>query len=150
MAILTVFLFFVFNRDEVRFDESDICGLHRRVATQKRGYRACRGIRVGTVKGVSLQPTKVLASSSTRIDDIVLTTGTKAQIRYLNLTGDRLLELADSPGSTKRLPVGSQIPVDRTAPALDLDLLLGGLETRYPRPESETREHTHGVAASKS
>ena len=58
----------------------------------------------------------------------MLTTGTKAQIRYLNLTGDRFLELADSPGSTKILPVGSQIPVDRTAPALDLDLLLGGLK----------------------
>ncbi len=33
-----------------------------------------------------------------------------------------------APGSTKILPVGSQIPVDRTAPALDLDLLLGGLK----------------------
>ena len=60
--------------------------------------------------------------------NIVLTTGTKAEIRYLNLVGDRYLELVDTPGSTKILPVGSQIPVDRTAPALDLDLLLGGLK----------------------
>jgi phospholipid/cholesterol/gamma-HCH transport system substrate-binding protein len=42
--------------------------------------------------------------------------------------GDRYLELVDGPGSTKRLPAGGQIPVDRTAPALDLDLLLGGLK----------------------
>jgi phospholipid/cholesterol/gamma-HCH transport system substrate-binding protein len=42
--------------------------------------------------------------------------------------GDRYLELVDTPGSTKILPVGSQIPEDRTAPALDLDLLLGGLK----------------------
>ena len=49
-------------------------------------------------------------------------------VRYLNLTGDRYLELADGPGSTKILPPGSQIPVDHTAGALDLDLLLGGLK----------------------
>ena len=60
--------------------------------------------------------------------DIVLTDGTKAQIKYLNLVGDRYLELVDAPGSTKILPAGAQIPVDRTAPALDLDLLLGGLK----------------------
>ena len=30
--------------------------------------------------------------------------------------------------AAKILPVGAQIPVDRTAPALDLDLLLGGLK----------------------
>jgi len=49
-------------------------------------------------------------------------------VRYLNLVGDRYLELADGPGSTTTLPAGAQIPVERTAPALDLDLLLGGLK----------------------
>jgi phospholipid/cholesterol/gamma-HCH transport system substrate-binding protein len=34
----------------------------------------------------------------------------------------------DGPGSTKVLPAGAEIPIDRTAPALDLDLLLGGLK----------------------
>ena len=58
----------------------------------------------------------------------MLTDGTKAQIKYLNLVGDRYLELVDAPGSTKILPAGAQIPIDRTAPALDLDLLLGGLK----------------------
>ena len=60
--------------------------------------------------------------------DIVLTSGTKAVVRYLNLVGDRYLELVDSPGSGKIAPPGSQIPLDRTEPALDLDLLLGGLK----------------------
>jgi phospholipid/cholesterol/gamma-HCH transport system substrate-binding protein len=59
---------------------------------------------------------------------VVLTTGTRAMIRYLNLVGDRYLELVDGPGSTKVLPAGSEIPIERTAPALDLDLLLGGLK----------------------
>ncbi len=34
-------------------------------------------------------------------DSVVLTTGTRAVIRYLNLVGDRYLELLDGPGSTK-------------------------------------------------
>jgi phospholipid/cholesterol/gamma-HCH transport system substrate-binding protein len=59
---------------------------------------------------------------------IALTGGTRAMVRYLNLVGDRYLELTDGPGSTTILPPGSQIPVDRTAGALDLDLLLGGLK----------------------
>jgi phospholipid/cholesterol/gamma-HCH transport system substrate-binding protein len=48
-------------------------------------------------------------------------------VRYLNLVGDRYLELIDGPGD-RRLPPGSQIPTERTQPALDLDLLLGGLK----------------------
>ena len=60
--------------------------------------------------------------------DIVLTSGTKAAVRYLNLVGDRYLDLMDTPGSAKVFPPGSQIPADRTMPALDLDLLLGGLK----------------------
>ena len=58
----------------------------------------------------------------------MLTDGTKAAVRYLNLVGDRYLELVDGPGSTRRLPAGAQITVSHTAPALDLDLLLGGLK----------------------
>jgi phospholipid/cholesterol/gamma-HCH transport system substrate-binding protein len=60
--------------------------------------------------------------------NVVLTTGSKAAVRYLNLVGDRFLELADGPGSPRLMAAGSQIPVDRTTPALDLDLLLGGLK----------------------
>jgi phospholipid/cholesterol/gamma-HCH transport system substrate-binding protein len=59
---------------------------------------------------------------------VVLTDGTKAAVRYLNLVGDRYLELVDGPGSTRRLPAGGQINISHTAPALDLDLLLGGLK----------------------
>ena len=67
---------------------------------------------------------------------IVLTTGTKAEIRYLNLVGDRYLELVDSPGSTKILPPGSQIPQDRTAPAPGPRPVAGWPETRYPGTKS--------------
>ena len=86
------------------------------------------GVRIGTVSKVALQPDNKVVVDFGADRNIVLTSGTKAVVRYLNLVGDRYLELVDSPGSGKIQPAGSQIPVDRTEPALDLDLLLGGLK----------------------
>jgi phospholipid/cholesterol/gamma-HCH transport system substrate-binding protein len=86
------------------------------------------GIRVGTVGDVELRPDKTVLVKFDADRTVVLTTGTKAAVRYLNLVGDRYLDLVDGPGSTKIQPRGSQIPIERTMPALDLDLLLGGLK----------------------
>lgn len=86
------------------------------------------GVRIGTVRGLSMQPDKTVVVTFDADREVVLTHGTHAVVRYLNLVGDRFLELVDDEGSTKVLPAGSQIPVERTAPALDLDLLLGGLK----------------------
>ena len=86
------------------------------------------GIRVGTVRDVTLQADDHVLVAFDADPKIVLTTGTRAAIRYLNLVGDRYLELLDSPGSARLLPAGSQIPLSQTAPALDLDVLLGGLK----------------------
>jgi phospholipid/cholesterol/gamma-HCH transport system substrate-binding protein len=128
MALLTVFLFFTFGQyttgstngysavfaDASRLKDGDTV----RVA----------GIRVGTVKSVALQQDRKVLVEFDANKKVKLTSGTKAEIRYLNLTGDRYLDLVDGPGSTKLMPEGAQIPVDRTAPALDLDLLLSGLK----------------------
>ena len=86
------------------------------------------GIRVGTVNAVALQPNNTVRVEFDADDDVALTTGSKAAVRYLNLVGDRYLELIIGPGSMRLLPRGSQIPVDHTMPSLDLDLLLGGLK----------------------
>ena len=59
------------------------------------------GIRVGTVDDVSLQPDKTVLVEFDADRNVVLTTGTKAAVRYLNLVGDRYLELVDGPGSTR-------------------------------------------------
>ena len=128
MAMLTAFLFLIF-------------GQYRTGATN--GYSAifidasrlkagdsvrASGIRVGTVNSVELRADNTAFVEFDADRAVVLTTGTKAAVRYLNLVGDRYLELVDGPGSTGVLPAGAQIPIDRTAPALDLDLLLGGLK----------------------
>ncbi len=86
------------------------------------------GVRIGTVKDLSMQPDKTVVVTFDADRKVVLTSGTQAVVRYLNLVGDRFLELVADEGSTKILPAGSQIPIAQTAPALDLDLLLSGLK----------------------
>jgi phospholipid/cholesterol/gamma-HCH transport system substrate-binding protein len=128
MTILTAFLFLIFSQMRTG-STNGYSAVFTDASRLKTGDTVrVAGIRVGTVKGVSLEPDRKVLVEFDTDRSLVLTTGTKAQIRYLNLTGDRFLELADSPGSTKILSAGSRIPVDRTAPALDLDLLLGGLK----------------------
>ena len=56
--------------------------------------------------------------------------GTTASIRYLNLIGDRYLELKRG-DNDQRLPAGGTIPIERTEPALDLDALIGGFRPLF-------------------
>jgi phospholipid/cholesterol/gamma-HCH transport system substrate-binding protein len=128
MTALTVFLFLIF-------------GDYRGGATA--GYRALftdasslkagdsvriAGVRVGTVTAVSLRPDNMALVVFDTDQSAVLTTGTTAAVRYLNLVGDRYLELTEGPGSPRLLPRGATIGTDHTKPALDLDMLLGGLK----------------------
>src|ERR1700684_1385441 len=128
MVLLTVSLFFIFGQYRTG-STTGYSAVFADVSRLKAGQTVrVAGIRVGTVKGVSLRPDKKVLVTVDADRDIVLTDGTRAAVRYLNLVGDRYVDLVDAPGSTKVLPAGAQIPVDRTAPALDLDLLLGGLK----------------------
>lgn len=127
MVLLTAFLFVAFG--QVRSGSTNGYSAVFADGSRLKGGDSVRvaGVRVGTVRDVALQPDKSVLVDFDADDDIVLTTGTKAAVRYLNLTGDRFLELVDGPGSTRVMPAGAQIPAERTAGALDLDLLLGGL-----------------------
>ncbi|WP_395310743.1 MCE family protein [Mycobacterium sp. AMU20-3851] len=128
MVLLTGALFAVFS--EVRTGStSDYSAVFKDASRLKAGDSVrVAGIRVGTVEDVSLQSDGNVLVKFDADRTVALTSGTKAAVRYLNLVGDRYLELLDGPGSTHVQPAGAQIPVERTAPALDLDLLLGGLK----------------------
>ena len=128
MVLLTVFLFFTFA--QVRTGSTNGYSAVFADASRLKTGDTVRvaGVRVGTVRDVALRSDKNVIVDFDADRNIVLTTGTKAAVRYLNLVGDRYLELVDGPGSTRVVPAGAQIPEDRTAPALDLDLLLGGLK----------------------
>jgi phospholipid/cholesterol/gamma-HCH transport system substrate-binding protein len=128
MTVLTAFLFFIFGQYRTGAS-TGYTAIFNDASRLKTGDSVrVAGIRVGTVNGVSLQRDKKVVVKFDTDRSVVLTDGTKAAVRYLNLVGDRYLDLDDGPGSTKRLPAGGQISVDHTAPALDLDLLLGGLK----------------------
>ncbi|MDT5249754.1 MAG: phospholipid/cholesterol/gamma-HCH transport system substrate-binding protein, partial [Mycobacterium sp.] len=128
MALLTVFLFFTFGQYRTG-STNGYSAVFTDASRLKTGDTVrVAGIRVGTVTDVSLDSDRRVLVDFDADQNIKLTDGTKAAIRYLNLTGDRFLELVDAPGSTRLMPPGAQIPVDRTEPALDLDLLLSGLK----------------------
>jgi phospholipid/cholesterol/gamma-HCH transport system substrate-binding protein len=84
------------------------------------------GVEVGKVSKVEL----IDGGTRVKVDfdverDLPLFDESTASIRYLNLIGDRYLELKRG-DSNERLAAGGTIPIERTEPALDLDALIGG------------------------
>jgi phospholipid/cholesterol/gamma-HCH transport system substrate-binding protein len=128
MAVLTVFLFFTFGQYRTGSTNGYSAIFADASRLQTGDTVRVAGVRVGTVTSVSLHTDEEVRVEFNANPNVKLTTGTRAAIRYLNLTGDRYLDLVDGPGSTRLVPPGSEIPVDRTEPALDLDLLLSGLK----------------------
>lgn len=128
MVLLTAGLFMIFgeyrsgsaNRYSAVFTDSS--------SLQTGDSVRAAGIRVGTVRAVTLQGDNTVVVEFDADDNVRLTEATKIAVRYLNLVGDRYLELLDEPGSARIQPSGSRIGVERTEPALNLDLLLGGLK----------------------
>ncbi|MFL6062850.1 MAG: MCE family protein [Marmoricola sp.] len=89
------------------------------------------GVRVGQVDGLD-----VLAGNRIKVHFHVskgqrLSDQTHVTVRYLNLLGDRYLELSQPPGVGTPLAAGATIPASRTTPALDLDVLLNGFRPLF-------------------
>ena len=89
------------------------------------------GVEVGKVKKISVNHDMTVNVEFYVDNSVVLTDGSKAVIRYDNLIGGRYLALELSAGGTKRLLPGQTIPLARTAPALDLDALIGGFRPLF-------------------
>jgi phospholipid/cholesterol/gamma-HCH transport system substrate-binding protein len=89
------------------------------------------GVEVGKVKTISINRDATVRVEFTADDSVTLTEGTQAVIRYDNLFGDRYLALEEGAGGIKVLRPGQTIPVARTRPALDLDVLIGGFRPLF-------------------
>ena len=84
------------------------------------------GVEVGKVEKIQLINGGTQVKVDFNVDrSLPLFEGTTASIRYLNLIGDRYMELKRG-DSDRRLPGGATIPIERTQPALNLDALIGG------------------------
>jgi phospholipid/cholesterol/gamma-HCH transport system substrate-binding protein len=89
------------------------------------------GVEAGKVGDLNLHRDGTVTVGFAVNKGVHLTEGTKAVVRYENLIGDRYLALEEGPGSPRPLPPGSTIPVSRTAPALDVDALIGGFRPLF-------------------
>ncbi len=128
MVVLTAGLFAIFSQYRSG-DTAGYSAVFRDSSSLKSGDSVrVSGIRVGTVRKVTLQPDNTVLVDFDADDHIRLTENTKVAVRYLNLVGDRYLELLDQPGSNRIRPPGSRFEIEQTEPALDLNLLLGGLK----------------------
>lgn len=131
LAMFTVMIIIVFG--QVRFDRTTG---YSAVFTDASGLRAgqfvrASGVEVGKVAKVTLTDgdTRVLVEFN--VDrSLSLDRATTASIRYLNLIGDRYLELKRGE-SGQRLAPGGEIPLEHTQPALDLDALIGGFRPLF-------------------
>ncbi len=92
------------------------------------------GVEIGKVKSIELVDDGHRAQVKFDVDrSVPLYQSTTAQIRYLDLIGNRYLELkrGQGPGADQVLTPGGLIPQSRTSPALDLDALIGGFRPLF-------------------
>jgi phospholipid/cholesterol/gamma-HCH transport system substrate-binding protein len=83
------------------------------------------GVRVGTVKGVSLYDDREARVDFTVAKTVAMTDTTQVEVRYRNLIGQRYLAIVERSGG-QSLTAGTTIPVSRTKPALNLTTLFNG------------------------
>jgi phospholipid/cholesterol/gamma-HCH transport system substrate-binding protein len=126
LLLFTAIIVVVFG--QMRFDRtfdytaifSDASGLRSGQFVRASGVEVGKVSKVETVEGGSMAKVEFNVDRS-----LPLFEGTTASVRYLNLIGDRYLELKRG-DSDKRMPGGGTIPIERTQPAVDLDALIGG------------------------
>lgn len=89
------------------------------------------GVRVGSVEKIDVYKRNYALVTFSVDKDSKLNQGTNATIRYRNLVGQRYIALSQGPGSTAALRAGDTIPLERTAPALDLTVLFNGFKPLF-------------------
>ncbi|EFG76931.1 virulence factor Mce family protein [Mycobacterium parascrofulaceum ATCC BAA-614] len=134
LLVFTVMIIVVFG--QMRFDSTNSYAAE---FTNVSGLRAgqfvrASGVEIGKVDKVELADGGKRARVKFNVDrSVPLYQSTTAQIRYLDLIGNRYLELkrGEGEGADRVLPPGGFIPASRTSPALDLDALIGGFKPLF-------------------
>jgi phospholipid/cholesterol/gamma-HCH transport system substrate-binding protein len=134
LLLFTVMIIVVFG--QMRFDRTNgYSAEFTNVSGLREGqFVRASGVEIGKVSSVRLVDGGRRARVDFNIDrSVPLYQSTTAQVRYLNLIGDRYLELkrGEGEGAERVLPPGGFIPVSRTSPALDLDALIGGFKPLF-------------------
>ena len=131
LLLFTVMIIIVFG--QVRFNRTtgysamftDVSGLRAGQFVRAAGVEVGKVSKVTLVDGDKRVLVEFGVESSLQLDK-----ATTASIRYLNLIGDRYVELKR--GDTGQLLApGGTIPLEHTQPALDLDALIGGFRPLF-------------------
>ncbi len=137
LLLFTAVIIVVFG--QVRFDRTNgYSAIFSNASGLRPGqFVRASGVEVGKVSKVEL----IQGGSKVRVDfsvdrSLELFDETTASIRYLNLIGDRYMDLKRGQ-SNKRLEAGGTIPIERTEPALDLDALIGGFRPVFQSLDPE-------------
>jgi phospholipid/cholesterol/gamma-HCH transport system substrate-binding protein len=131
LLVFTVMIIVVFG--QVRFSRTTgYSALFTNVSGLRAGqFVRAAGVEVGKVSKVKLIDGDRRVLVDFTVDrSLPLDQATTASIRYLNLIGDRYLELKRG-DSGQRLAPGGTIPLEHTQPALDLDALIGGFRPLF-------------------
>ena len=90
------------------------------------------GVSVGEVKSVEHYERSRARVTFRVKSDVPLTTASQAEIRFLNLVGDRYLALEEgADAGAEPLASGDTIPIQQTRPALDLTTLFNGFQPLF-------------------
>jgi phospholipid/cholesterol/gamma-HCH transport system substrate-binding protein len=90
------------------------------------------GVRVGTVTSISVYHRNLALVGFSVQQGRQLPGSVTATIRYLNLVGQRYIDLGQGTGPVDRvLPPGATIPLSRTTPALNLTELFNGFQPLF-------------------
>ena len=145
LLLFTGLIIVVFG--QIRFDRTNG---YTAIFSNASGLRAgqfvrASGVEVGKVSNVSLIENGSKVKVDFEVDrSLELFEETTASVRYLNLIGDRYMELKRGE-STTRLASGGTIPLERTEPALDLDALIGGFRPVF---QALDPDKVNGIAQS--
>jgi phospholipid/cholesterol/gamma-HCH transport system substrate-binding protein len=131
LLLFTVMIIVVFG--QMRFDSTNAYSAEFSNISGLRAGQFVRasGVEIGKVDSLELVDGGKRVRVKFNVDrSVPLYQSTTAQIRYLDLIGNRYLELkrAEGEGFDKVMAPGGFIPLSRTSPALDLDALIGGFK----------------------
>lgn len=137
MVFFTAAVIVVFA--QMRFGEERIYRAEFRDAS---GLKDSEFVRIAGVEVGNIRSTTVSGDATALIEfsvrgNVAVNESTRLAVRYENLVGEHYLELIDTPGPSAPQPPDTTIPIDRTAPALDLDALINGFRPLFKALEPE-------------
>jgi phospholipid/cholesterol/gamma-HCH transport system substrate-binding protein len=107
------------------------------------------GVKVGTVQDIEVTDDSVAKVAFSVTNNVHLTSGAQAELRFRNLVGQRYISLTPSEDASARpLPAGHTFSLEETRPALDLTMLFNGFQPlfRMLDPKDVNRLSTQIVA----